>query len=1332
LRLLIVCAGEPTLQSVAKWATAAQQRSYPGGGSPVFTQRISDWSLGKRVPQRWESFEPVVRVLIREALRRKTPPTKPGMYELGRWRQRWSEARTASDDAAGRSPRTGSASSCPYQGLAAFQATDQARFFGRTRAIEELVALITQAHATDPGIVLLTGPSGAGKSSLLSAGLLPAASSGALDTIGGGTDGWVAARMTPGKDPMAELRRCLDHPDVAGRTEGAPVLIVVDQSEEIFAAGVSPQARAEFLDVVHTMCQPSMSTPTVVVMGIRSDALGHCVELAELVGAVKSRCMVLGQMNDAELREVVTGPTKMARLGIEAGLIDLILHDVAAEENPAETVRLPLLSHVLAGTWERRKGVKLTIAGYKSVGGLRGSVEATGEDAWEQLDEEQRGIARRMLLRLVTIGDAGYDSCRRESQRELLARFPDAENAADVLETLTAARLLTIDGGDVVFTHEIVLRAWPRLATWIDDDRTSAPIRQRAESDAAAWINNGRKKCFLQSGARLDGTLAILANSQDVDPFVAEFSEASLRHQRRVTRTKQGAAVLVIILAVVATSAAVVALRQRSTMSRQYKEAVFNQVLGAADARQLNDPSLSAQLSMVAHQLRPNDQVRSRLLATQNAPLATQLTGHNSGLYAVTFSPDGNLLASASWDNTVRLWDTSDPNSPEPVGQPLRGHTGSVNSVAFSPDGKTLASSSRDKTVRLWDVTTRTDVKELTTPLTGDGTFYWVAFSPDGRTLAAAGDDRTVRLWDVTDIRAPRAGVVLTGHTGPVRAVAFSPNGRILASAGNDRTVRLWDVADPVRVQQVGPPLTGFTNVAYAVAFDPAGSLLAASGRDGVIQLWNVGDPAHPTRVADPLPAHNDASWSVAFSPDGTILTSASDDGTAKLWNLLDPAHPVALGQSLADSNGGLTSVTFHSDGRHLATGSASGAIALWTLPTGVVPNHVGSIGSPAFSADGTVMATASDNVVQLWTNDNHLTRAATLRLPDNSEGGYGYQARVDPSGRILATALGSAPTVLWDISDITKPIEFSTLPTTARHTNIVAFSPDGRTVATAGDDYTVQLWDIAEPRRPQRLSEPLTGFTGPFLSGVMFSPDGRTVVASNADRTVCAWDITDRDHPKLATAAITGNTAAFASPAISPDSKTLAIGGQDQTIRLWDITDPRHATPIGNPLHSPRNVAQVVFSPDGKTLASSGDRRDRGPVDHQPPQHIPSAAPCSRRTRRRQRAEVLVEHHPPALRCQAAVPWHGYSQHQRVAGNRKIGQRPGDGVAVTAVAPAVWATWILDHRPTEDRRDFLVDSGIGDGNAQLDRAHDRVGDNRRRAGSSLRQGSPRWTDGHV
>jgi hypothetical protein len=535
LSLLLACAGDPTLSKVATSATAAQRQFHPKAPA-VTMQRISNWRRGINVPHRFESFEPVLRVLIGQARRSKTPPAADGMYDIRQWRRWWDDARSASSaDATGQSPQIPNGT-CPYQGLASFGAADSPRFFGRTRSVNELVTLINKVHATNPGIVLLTGPSGAGKSSLLSAGLIPAMSSGALDS----DTGWVLARMTPGTDPMAELRRCLDQPDIKERADGVPVLIIVDQGEELFVPGVSLGSRAEFVDVLHTMSQPSMPRLSMAVMALRADALGHCVESPELADAVQSRCMVLGPMTRAELREVVVEPAKTAGLRLEPGLVDLILNDVGVEDNPAEAARLPLLSHVLAGTWKRRRASQLTMAGYRSAGGVRGSVAATGEQAWEQLDEAQQKIARRMLLRLVAIGEAGQDSCRRESKHELLARFADVDSAAEVLETLTSARLLTIVDSDVVFTHEIVLRAWPRLAGWIDDDRASAPIRQRAEADAATWIKSGRHSSFLQSGARLEDTRVLLATIQDVDQPLAQFAEASLRHQRRVTRTRWG------------------------------------------------------------------------------------------------------------------------------------------------------------------------------------------------------------------------------------------------------------------------------------------------------------------------------------------------------------------------------------------------------------------------------------------------------------------------------------------------------------------------------------------------------------------------------------------------------------------------------------------------------------------------------------------------------------------------------------------------------------------------------------------------------------------------
>jgi tetratricopeptide (TPR) repeat protein len=245
---------------------------------------------------------------------------------------------------------------------------------------------------------------------------------------------------------------------------------------------------------------------------------------------------------------------------------------------------------------------------------------------------------------------------------------------------------------------------------------------------------------------------------------------------------------------------------------------------------------------------------------------ARRLGGHLGSVLSVTLSPDGSLLASGSYDKTVRLWEID-------TGREMRcleGHTGYVYGVVFSPDGSLLASGSYDTTVRLWEVETGREVCLLKGHT---GYVYGVAFSPDGSLLASASGDNTVRLWEVETGRAWRR---LEGHTGYVSSVAFSPDGSLLASASQDNTVRLWEIDTGREVHR----LERHTGSVGSVAFSPDGVLLASGSEDRTVRLWEV-ETGWEVRL---LKGHTGSVGSVAFSPDGSLLASGSADNTVCLW----------------------------------------------------------------------------------------------------------------------------------------------------------------------------------------------------------------------------------------------------------------------------------------------------------------------------------------------------------------------------------------------------------------------------------------------------------------
>jgi serine/threonine protein kinase len=269
-------------------------------------------------------------------------------------------------------------------------------------------------------------------------------------------------------------------------------------------------------------------------------------------------------------------------------------------------------------------------------------------------------------------------------------------------------------------------------------------------------------------------------------------------------------------------------------VSRQVEEAVMKAMAMRVDERPqsveefvqlLTSPSVGVATSSVGVSAAPKVSVPSVVKGVWRE-VAT-LRGHESGVWSVTFSPDGKFLASGSLDKTVKVWEVG---SWREVAT-LRGHQGCVFSVSFSPDGKFLASGSEDKTVKVWEVGSWWEVTTLR------GHQDWVSsvsFSPDGKFLTSRSGSRTVKVWDVGSWWEV---TTLREHENEVHSVTFSPDGKFLASGSHDTTVKVWAVGSWWEVAT----LRGHRYGVNSVSFSPDGKFLASGSWDETVKVWEVG-----------------------------------------------------------------------------------------------------------------------------------------------------------------------------------------------------------------------------------------------------------------------------------------------------------------------------------------------------------------------------------------------------------------------------------------------------------------------------------------------------------
>ena len=612
-----------------------------------------------------------------------------------------------------------------------------------------------------------------------------------------------------------------------------------------------------------------------------------------------------------------------------------------------------------------------------------------------------------------------------------------------------------------------------------------------------------------------------------------------------------------VVLLVVSVTLSVLLLQALGVTEAQQRTTDAQRLGFAAQIQLETDPNLSLMLAYEGfarnRDLVSRDAMREAL--TQQIPVQTFLKGHSDRIVSAAYSPDGQRIVTASFDQTAIIWNATNGAKLTT----LQGHSDWVRSAVYSPDGQRIVTASQDGTAIIWDAASGA---KLTTLQGHSDAVYRAVYSPDGKRIVTASWDQTAIIWDAA------SGAKLTtlqGHSDGVWSAAYSPNGKHIVTASDDGTAIIWDAASGAKLTT----LQGHSSWVNSAAYSPDGKRIVTASWDQIAIIW---DAASGTKLLT-LQGHSDALWSAAYSPNGKHIVTASNDGTAIIWDAVSGAKLTTLQGHIS----WVHSAAYSPDGQRIVTASADQTAIIWNADatsgteSNIFRGHTNWVQSAVYSPDGLRIVTASEDSTAIIWDAASGAKLATLQGHSKAS----LSAAYSPDGKRIVSASGDQTAIIWDATSGAK------LTTLQGHSGVVwsaAYSPDGQRIVTASSDQTAIIWDAASGAKLATLQ----GHSGVVWSAA-YSPDGKRIVTASADPII--WDATS--GAKLTT--LQGHSGVVWSAAYSPDGQRIVTASEDRTAIIWDATSGAKLFTLQG--HG-GEVFSAAYSPDGQRIVTaSADR---------------------------------------------------------------------------------------------------------------------------------------------